>query len=309
MTEVTEMKIRTLMRNSALTRARCADFRCPFAKNWRSPIALLLVFGVTLFTFVTPSAAQNLPEPTPYCVSCGAGYHCVHNPEGCEPDASPTPKPPLQQPSISKSKSKSKSDADTCPDNAELWAGGTLCRCVSGYIENKGSCVALGLGTAKVRALELKSIEKASECRAMAQILNEFSRAVGFNSEQLASYAGKVLSNGVVLQEYGISHTLVPPASANYAVSFFDTGFRPQYKQPENNQVRHFVAYFVVGLSYGNGILGDPTYTALLAELRDKGEQADIDLGNVAVALGRQAAGAPHMMENIGTSIRSQVCN
>lgn len=256
MTEVTGMKIRTLMRNSALTRARCADFRCPFAKNWRSLFALLLVFGVALFTFVTPSAAQNVPEPPkPYCVSCGPGYHCVHNPEKCEPDASPTPtptptttptptptpEPPLQQPSISKS------DPDTCSDNAELWAGGTFCRWVSGYIENKGSCVALGLGTAKVRALELKSIEKASECRAMAQILNEFSRAVGFNSEQLASYAGKVLSNGVVLQEYGISHTLVPPASANYAVSFFDTGFRPQYKQPENNQVRHFVAYFVVG--------------------------------------------------------------
>jgi hypothetical protein len=180
---------------------------------------------------------------------------------------------------------------------------------VTGYIENKGSCMALGLGTAKVRALELKSIEKTSDCRAMAQTLNEFSRAVGFNGKELASYAGKVLTNGVMLKKFGVSDTLVPPASANYAVDFFDTGFRPQYRQPENNQVRHFVAYFVVGISRANGILSDPVYTAFLAELRDQGEQADIDLGNAAAALGRQAAGAPHMMENLGTSIRSQVCN
>jgi len=180
---------------------------------------------------------------------------------------------------------------------------------MSGYIENKGKCVALGLGTAKVRALELKRIEKTSDCRAMAQTLNELSRAVGFNSEQLASYAGRVLSNGVALRKNGLTHSLVAPAAEDFAVNFSDTGFRPQYAQPGNNQVRHFTAYFVVGVYYAKSILGDPTYTAFLAELRDGGEQPDIDLGNAAAALGRQAVGAPHMMENIGTSIRSQICN
>jgi hypothetical protein len=36
------------------------------------------------------------PDPgLPYCVDCGAGYHCVHRPSGdyCAPD--PKPKPPL----------------------------------------------------------------------------------------------------------------------------------------------------------------------------------------------------------------------
>lgn len=114
MTGVTGMKIRTLMRNSALTRARRADLRCPDTKDWRGRFTLLLVFGVTLITFVTPAAAQlpdfpgsppsdppNLPEPQPQCVSCGPGYHCVHDPEGCEPDEDeppPEPEAPIEQP-------------------------------------------------------------------------------------------------------------------------------------------------------------------------------------------------------------------
>lgn len=36
-------------------------------------------------------SGDQSPEPTPYCVSCPAGYHCVHNPEGCEADADNTP--------------------------------------------------------------------------------------------------------------------------------------------------------------------------------------------------------------------------
>jgi hypothetical protein len=100
------MNIRTLRRNSAPTRARRANLRCPFATKWCGLFALLFLFGVTL---VTPSAAQSnlpkpkpddcpsCPEPEPYCVSCGSGYHCVHNPEGCEAD-SPPPQGPIEQP-------------------------------------------------------------------------------------------------------------------------------------------------------------------------------------------------------------------
>lgn len=198
--------------------------------------------------------------------------------------------------------------AAVCPANAEPYANDTLCRCRSGYVENRGSCHPFDLGTAKVRALELKRIE-GSDCKAMAQILNEYSRASGFDSKQLASMAGKVLSNGIVLRQFGAWYTLVPPATEDYAVGFADSGFRPRYAQPGNNQVRHFVGYFVVGVFLTNGMLGGPAYTAILAELRDKGEQPDIDLGNLAAALGRQAAGSQHMLENVGASIRSQVCN
>lgn len=51
---------------------------------------------VDLFKEHSSSQSQkkqyNLPpDPKPYCVDCGAGYHCVHNPEGCAPDPKPTP--------------------------------------------------------------------------------------------------------------------------------------------------------------------------------------------------------------------------
>lgn len=218
----------------------------------------------------------------------------------------------------------SQSYAVSCPANTESWDGGTKCRCVPGYIENQKRCVVFNLGTARVRALELRNIEvtdkspeEKSDCRAMSRILNEFSRAVGFNSKQLATYAGQVLSqDGVVFRIGGVGvHSIVRPASSEYRVdNFEDRGFRPEYRQPSvkppyNNQVRHFVGYFALGIEYSDGFLAEPTYTAILAELRDEGEQADIDLGNVAAALARQAAGSPHMMENLGVSIRTQVCN
>lgn len=112
MTEVTGIKIRTFMRNSAHSRACRADLGCRFEKNWRGLFTLLLVFGVVLLTYVTPSAAQlpdfpgpppsNLPDvpvvPQPRCVSCGPGYHCVHNPEGCEPDEPKEPVKPQKEP-------------------------------------------------------------------------------------------------------------------------------------------------------------------------------------------------------------------
>ena len=188
-----------------------------------------------------------------------------------------------------------------CPANAELYAGGSLCRCRIGFIENKGMCPRFDIGTAKVRALELRRSE-GSDCEAMAQIFNEFSRAAGFEVGEVVQYAGQVLSNGIVLRLHGVHRTLVPPVSANYAVVFGDSGFRPQY-QDNSNQVRHFTAYFAIGAKYDW-----PTVSAFLAEIRDSGEQQDIDLGNLAAALGRQAAGSQRSVENIGRAIRSQVC-
>lgn len=204
----------------------------------------------------------------------------------------------------------SQSYAIQCPQNAEPWDGDTKCRCVTGYIENQGRCVEFNLGTANVRALEVRNmVENASNCRAMARILKEFSSAIGYNeSEELANYAGKIFSqDGVVFKIHRTSvYPLVLPEFSKY-VKFGDSGFRSQYKQKGGNQVRHFVGYFVLGISSSNGMLSEPIYTAILAELREE-VQADIDLGNVAAALGRQAAQSPHMMENIGVSIRSQVC-
>ena len=193
-----------------------------------------------------------------------------------------------------------------CTTNAEIYAGGTLCRCKIGFIENRGMCPRLDLGTAKVRALELRESEP-SDCEAMAQILNELSRAVGFNSNTLVSYAGKVLANGIALRLRFVPtlHTIVPAAGQHFAVDFGDDGFRPEYRDG-SNQVRHFIAYLSVGIAYPND---SGVRAGFLAELRDHGEAADIALGNLAAALGRQAAGSVHVMENIGRAVRSQVCS
>lgn len=39
-----------------------------------------------------PPAVPDVPPPT--CESCDPGYHCVHNPEGCEADAEEPVNPP-----------------------------------------------------------------------------------------------------------------------------------------------------------------------------------------------------------------------
>lgn len=192
--------------------------------------------------------------------------------------------------------------AQDCSEYANSEPFNGKCRCKIGYIENNGSCVQMNLGPAKVRALEMKNTE--GDCIAMARIYKQFARAVGFDSKELADYVGKILSRD------GILH-LVSAAPA-FAVNFCDSGFKPQYQQATGshcaNQVRHFTGYFVFGLLHAKGILSDAQLLAAIAEWRDQGEQADIDLGNVAAALGRQAAGSQHMMENIDVSIRSQIC-
>ena len=197
--------------------------------------------------------------------------------------------------------------AEDCPNmaNAEFFDGGQKCRCKIGYIENQNRCVEFNLGTAQERALEMRNAERGNNCKAMSRIYKQFARAVGFNSKELATYAGKILSKD------GVSFLVL--SAPEYAVIFGDSGFKPIYQQPTKNpppanQVRHFTAYFVAGIFSAKGMLSEPEYAGLLAEWRDKGEQADIDLGNVAAALGRQAAGSLHMMENLDVSIQSQIC-
>jgi hypothetical protein len=85
-------------------------------KSWRFLATVVLLIGLGLTVHVAPAMAQlpdlpgqlpdNPPAPPPVskpvCVSCGSGYHCVHDPEGCEADDPPLPpidpKPPLEQP-------------------------------------------------------------------------------------------------------------------------------------------------------------------------------------------------------------------
>ena len=46
------------------------------------PAAALAVLGIVGLSAI--SARADDPKPT--CVECPAGYHCVHNPEGCKKD-------------------------------------------------------------------------------------------------------------------------------------------------------------------------------------------------------------------------------
>lgn len=174
-----------------------------------------------------------------------------------------------------------------CPSNSERWYknGTPLCRCISGYIKNRGRCVSLHVGSARARALELKREER-SDCHAMAQIYNEFAYAVAFDSRTLVNYAREILGN---------------ENSPSY-VRFSASGFRPQYQDP-SNQVRHFATYFHLGVTFSSARLGK-----VIANLIDRFEPADIKLGKAASALGSQTKARPRQMAYLGEAIRSQVC-
>jgi hypothetical protein len=174
------------------------------------------------------------------------------------------------------------------------------CPCNIGYIENNDRCVQFNLGTANVRALEIKNANRKNNCQAMSRIYKEFSRAVGFDSKKLSYYAGKILVKGGV--PYLVS------SAPEYVVTFNDSGFKAIY-QDSTDQVRHFSSYFVAGIYFAKGMLSKPDYIALLAEWRDMYQPADIALGNAAAALARQTAGSQHMMENLDVSISTQICN
>ncbi len=48
------------------------------------------LISVAVFGSVSLLIGADVPEASPpQCVSCPDGYHCVHNPEGCEADNPP----------------------------------------------------------------------------------------------------------------------------------------------------------------------------------------------------------------------------
>lgn len=52
---------------------------------WRQLAVLTAAPAVLGFIGLSTMSAQA-DDPKPTCVECPAGYHCVHNPEGCEKD-------------------------------------------------------------------------------------------------------------------------------------------------------------------------------------------------------------------------------
>ena len=60
------------------------------------PLALVGVLAIIGMLGASASAGASLvvvalaDPPPPTCVSCPSGYHCVHNPEGCEADTPST---------------------------------------------------------------------------------------------------------------------------------------------------------------------------------------------------------------------------
>lgn len=51
------------------------------------PVGVLAVLGIVGMSAMSGISAQVAQaDPQPVCVQCPAGYHCVHNPEGCEKD-------------------------------------------------------------------------------------------------------------------------------------------------------------------------------------------------------------------------------
>lgn len=147
-----------------------------------------------------------------------------------------------------------------------------------------------------------KSIEvragRMTDCEAMAQIFEEIGRDVDWDFNQVVDLMGAVVAGGVRYRDA----TLV--AAAPGTVQFGERGFRPAYidKLP-GNQVRHFVAYFVLGAKLSGGLLA-----AVVAELRDAGEPGDHELGLLGANLGSQMRNSPQLIRGLGGSIRTTIC-
>lgn len=176
------------------------------------------------------------------------------------------------------------------------------CKCVAGYINTGGRCEPPSQGAVSLLAQRKSSdvrVGRMSDCEAMAQLFEELGRGVHWDLERIADLTGSMVAGGVRFRDV----TLVAPPSSGI-VTFGQSGFDSKYvDRMPGNQVRHFVAYFVVGAKLSGGRLA-----AAIADLRESHEPGDHYLGIVAASIGEQMRNSPHLVPGIGNSIRGTIC-
>lgn len=136
-----------------------------------------------------------------------------------------------------------------------------------------------------------------TDCEALARLLGALGKKVDGDIGLLRHVAGAVLANGVEDE--------VPRPQQGY-VRFHQSGFRAQYLDPDansDNQVRHFVGYFVLGAGGRSSRVLE-----LVASQRDKGQLADYTLGLVAGNMGAKIAAQPSFLSTLEGSVRGAAC-
>lgn len=146
------------------------------------------------------------------------------------------------------------------------------------------------------------------DCDALAILMGALARRTGGDAHQLAKVAGRVLAKGVS----GGVITLVPVPEPGVYVEFNQIGFRAFYLDTDvhsQNQVRHFVGYFIMGMIGAEHGLTSRLLIQIIATHRDKNQPADHALGLVAANLGAELIVHPEFLfQDLERKVRDTVC-
>lgn len=129
----------------------------------------------------------------------------------------------------------------------------------------------------------------------MAQLLGALGRRVDGDVRQMRTVAGRSFAN----------------AAPEGAAEFHQSGFRAPFVDPNpasNNQVRHFVAYFVVGMVAANTVAGDIGVMTQLAALEEQNQLQDYALGVVAAELGIDVGRSPALLKELESRVLASTC-
>lgn len=146
-----------------------------------------------------------------------------------------------------------------------------------------------------------------SDCQALARLMGALALRDNSDTQQLAKVAGRVLSKGVS----GGHLTLVAAPEAGVYVAFHQSGFRAPYLDMDknsDNQVRHFVGYFIMGMIGAEHGLTSRLLTEIIATHRDHNQPADYKLGLVAANLGAAVAANPAFLQDLERRVRDAAC-
>jgi len=174
-----------------------------------------------------------------------------------------------------------------------------VCRCNRGFFTRGQRCerAEAAARDAARRWREEVRAGRATDCAALAGLIEEIGEGVYWNLDEMVRLVGGVVG-GVRLRDV----TLAPPAGET--VAFGQSGFRPGYvDRATSDQVRHFIGYFALGAMLSGGAVAE-----IVAGWRDAREPGDYQLGIFAANLGQRMRQSPELLRGVGGAIRSSIC-
>lgn len=142
-----------------------------------------------------------------------------------------------------------------------------------------------------------------SSCEALALMSEALGPKVGWEYGKFAAMMGQVLATE--------ANPMVFDPTASSA-SFNASGFKSEFVgYQKDNQVRHFVAYFMLGTEFGETAADIVSVIQDRLRLRAHGrepQEFDYKLAIAAGTLGRDVARQPSRLRSLGSTIRAKIC-